>query len=73
MFTIIRYAIYAFVIVFVYYIVKGVIADKPQERVEQSVSFLNEKMQSSVQSIVAQFNKNLDELSHQSSDMLKGL
>lgn len=73
MFTIIKYAIYAFVAVFVYYIVKGVIVEKPQEQVEQSVSFLNEKMQSSVQSIVTQFNKNLNELSQQSSDMLNDL
>ena len=73
MFTIIKYAIYAFVAVFVYYVVKGVITEKPQEQVEQSVSFLNEKMQSSVQSIVAQFNKNLDELAQQSSNMLKGM
>lgn len=73
MFTIIKYAIYAFVAVFVYYIVKGVIAENPQQQVEQSVSFLNEKMQSSVQSIVTQFNKNLNELSQQSSDMLNDL
>ena len=73
MFTIIKYAIYALLVVFLYYVIRGVFVETPQEQVEQQTSFLNNEMQLSVQSIVAQFNKNVDELAQQSSNIIRGL